>query len=71
VNRTLVQRERHMRAFWYAAISFALAVIAYLLLNFDQMQAFGYAVSCFVMLNVVNFRAMFAPLPPDTGEEAR
>lgn len=65
-DRRVIERERHLRVVWYAAVAFALAAGAYFFLDFDRAQALGYAVSCFVMLNVVNFRTLFRRLPSDS-----
>lgn len=65
VERGILERERHCRALWYALVAFGLSICAYLFLGFDRSQALGYAVSCFVMLNIVNFRVMFARLPSE------
>ncbi len=64
--RNLVDRQRHVRMFWYASVALALAVSAYLFLGFDRVQTLGYAVACFVMLNLLNFRAMYTPHPGDS-----
>ena len=70
-ERSLLESERHARARWYVAICFVLAVCAYGFLGFDRWQTIGYAVSCFTMLNLVNFRTMFGRLPADTTPERR
>lgn len=71
-ERSPVERERHGRARWYVTVCFVLAVCAYEFLGFDRVQAVGYAVSCFVMLHLVNFRAMLAPIPePSSGRSSQ
>lgn len=70
-ERHRIERERHNRALWYAIVAFSLAAGSYLFLGFDQTQALGYAISCFVMLNLVNFRTMFARLPAEPVEKRR
>ncbi len=68
-ERRAIERERHWRAGWYAVIAFGLAVFGYFFLRFDYTQTYVYAIACFVMLNVVNFRSMFSPLPAEPVEK--
>lgn len=70
-ERQRIERARHSRALWYVIVAFCVAVGASLFLGFDRTQTFGYAISCFVMLNLVNFRAMFTPLPAESAEQRR
>lgn len=64
-NRSAGERERHLRASLYVAIAFFLAVLGYLQLGFDRAQAISYAVCAYLILNALNYRAMFArPVPP-------
>ena len=58
VNRC-VERRRHVRALTYLLVSFSLALLGYAYLGFDQGQTFAYAVAAYVMLNLLNYRAMF------------
>ncbi len=61
--RSQISRERHVRSLWFLVLAAGLAIFAFLFLGFDRMQAAGYAVSCFVMLNLANSRAMYSRLP--------
>jgi len=70
-ERHRIERERHSRALWYAVVAFGLAACAYLFLGFDRTQTLGYAISCFVMLILVNCRAMFTRLPAEPAEKRR
>jgi hypothetical protein len=70
-ERSLIERDRHARARWYVVVCFALAAGAYLFLGFDRTQTLGYAISCFAMLHIVNYRVMFARIPAEPAEKQR
>jgi hypothetical protein len=63
-NQSADERERHIRAFLYMATAFGLAVLGYVQMGFDRWQTFGYAVSAYVILNALNYRAMFVRRTP-------
>ncbi len=60
-------RERHLRAICYVLVSLCLALVGYVFMGFDRAQTLGYAVAAYVILNAVNFRAMFGGQKP--GDE--
>jgi len=68
-NESATERNRHRRAIAYVCISFALAVFGCLYLGFDRSQTMAYGVLAYVILNALNYRAMFAPAaqPQDKG----
>lgn len=69
-NETASERQRHGRAALYVCLSLALALLGNLLLGFDRAQTVGYAVTAYVLLNVLNYRAMFGrPVDRKDGAE--
>jgi|GEM_PF-6474887 len=57
-SQTAVDVERHLRAIFYALISLALSLFGYFFLGLGRTQAIGYAASAFLVLLLLNRRAM-------------
>ena len=68
---TSIQAERHLRAACYALLSFALALLAYYVFGFGRLQAIGYCATAFVVLNLLNRRAMFSRAQRVPNQEER
>ncbi|MBI2941179.1 MAG: hypothetical protein HYY04_12145 [Chloroflexi bacterium] len=70
-HQTIIDRQRHFRSIVYALTSFTLALAGYLWLGFDRAQTIGYGVAAFLLLHLLNFRAMYARSAPPGDERAR
>ncbi|MHB1132109.1 MAG: hypothetical protein ACYC4L_06925 [Chloroflexota bacterium] len=62
--KPFAERERHTRALVYVIVSFTLALLGFLFLGFDRGQTLAYAVTSYVVLNALNYRAMFVRTSP-------
>ena len=69
VNRS-AERQRHVRALIYLLVSLSLALLGNFYLGFDRGQTLAYAVTAYIMLNLLNFRAMFVrSTPPNDASQ--
>ena len=63
--RAKVDLERHLRAVFYAFISFALALLGYFVFGLGRAQAIGYCAAAFVTLVLLNRHSMLGRVCPD------
>ena len=62
-------RPKHARLMMYVMIALILAMFGRLFLGFDLILTLGYGVAAYVLLNILNYRAVFLKTdikqPPD------
>ncbi len=59
-----LSRQRHIRLFWYASVSFVLTLIGRYLLGFDQVHSIGYAATAYLLLIAVNYKSVLTRIEP-------
>ncbi|MBI2863271.1 MAG: hypothetical protein HYX94_01750 [Chloroflexi bacterium] len=69
MTRREIERDRHRRLVFYTALSFSLAMLAYFFLDLDRLKALAYGACAFVLLGLLNYRAILARM--DVGSPER
>jgi hypothetical protein len=60
-------KRRHLRLAWYLILSLVAAMVAYYRVGFDRQQAVAYAIAAYVVLVVLNFRAVLSRVSDRRG----
>ncbi len=58
-RRERLERERHIRAVCFVAVSLCLSMVGYFWISFDRWQTLGYGVMAYCILILMNFRCMY------------